>query len=173
MNDDRDVWILIGTLLLAMSASWAYIGYLRYKLKKALFESQNSLKDVARSKEQLVDHIKSKIDATRTIRHHNIKVSDLMSDYLYSQDCVREIAQDLDKIYHSDYAALRKKYNQLTDLDLLIMSLLANGMENHEICTLLHMERLTLYKRRQIISKRIDISSTELEQFCSNVLLGE
>lgn len=173
MSDDQELWILISLLFFAIAASWMYIGYLQYKLKNVQLESQNNHKDVVNAKEQLVERIKSKIDATQTARLHRIKASDLMSRYVYSQDCVREVAQDLDDIYHNEYVALREKYNQLTDLDLLILALLANGLENHEICTLLHMERQTLYKRRQLISRRIGISSSELEEFSSNVMQGE
>lgn len=165
MSEMKFLYLLVALLSVAVAASWVYILYLQNKLRHSQLESQSTQKDVVRTKEQLVEHVKSKIEATQTARLHRIKPSDIMSRYVYSQDCVREVAQDLDDIYHNEYIALREKYDQLTDLDLLILSLLANGLENHEICTLLHMERQTLYKRRQLISKRIGISSTELEKF--------
>ena len=53
-------------------------------------------------------------------------------------------------------------------MDLLVICLIGIGMDNLEIYTLLRMEKRTLYRRRQLISMRVGISSLHLDEFSMN-----
>lgn len=119
----------------------------------------------------LLEKIRTKIELTDRSQKHRHK-DDLIADYIYRQDVVHELGDELKSIYVQEYSVLRTKYPQLTDLDLLVLCLLWMELTNEEICEVVHMERRTLYRRRQLISQRIGISSVCLEEFATNFFVS-
>lgn len=65
---------------------------------------------------------------------------------------------------------IREQYPNLTELDILVICLIGIGMDNDEICTILRMEKRTLYRRRQLIAQRVGMSSTQLELFATTLI---
>ena len=117
-------------------------------------------------REKLLDKVKEKIAITEQARNRITQGEDLVAKFIYHQQGIEELSTELFGIYSKPIAAIKKKYPDLTELDLLVLCLLGIGMDNVEICSILRMEKRTLYRRRQLIVQRIGIQgSANLEPF--------
>ena len=122
-------------------------------------------------REKMLDKVKEKIALTEEARDRMTRGEDLVAKYIYHQQGIEELSTELFGIYQKPVSAIKKKYPDLTELDLLVICLLGIGMDNVEVCSLLRMEKRTLYRRRQLIAQRIGLaSSTALEEFAKNML---
>lgn len=120
-----------------------------------------------------LEHVVEKITHTNMLMDRQIAAEDLVAKSIYNYDVVKKLGKDLSEIFGKQYHELTAQYPELTSLDLLVLTLLGIDMNNAEICSVLRMERRTLYRRRQLIAQRIGISSTELEQFAVQVFSNE
>jgi hypothetical protein len=78
-----------------------------------------------------------------------------------------EHSQGIDYLLRANEARiayLKKHYANLTEVDIQVLILIGMGLETQDILLILHMSKRTYYKRRQIISKRMSISTTELDE---------
>ena len=122
-------------------------------------------------REKLLDKVKEKIAITEQAHNRITHGEDLVAKFIYHQQGIEELSAELFGIYHKPISAIKKKYPDLTELDLLVICLLGIGMDNVEICSILRMEKRTLYRRRQLIVQRIGInSSANLEAFAKSML---
>lgn len=119
-----------------------------------------------------LDHVMEKINATKSIREKKIAAEDLVAQCIYNYDAVKQLGADMNELFERQYQTIQEQYPALTSLDLLVLSLLSIDLKNSEICSILRMERRTLYRRRQLIAQRIGISSSELEAFAGKLLIG-
>lgn len=92
------------------------------------------------------------------------QLSKLMAD-VFLPNSLSELYQRLLHIYGSSTTVLQEKYPQLTELDICVLIMIGAGVSNIEIIQYFNMTKRTYYKRRQVISKRLGISATELESF--------
>ena len=122
-------------------------------------------------REKLLDKVKEKIAITEQARNRITRGEDLVAKFIYHQQGIEELSSELFGIYHKPISTIKKKYPDLTELDLLVICLLGIGLDNVEICSLLRMEKRTLYRRRQLIVQRMGIdSSSQLEAFAQSIL---
>lgn len=78
-----------------------------------------------------------------------------------------EHSQGIDYLLRANEARiayLKKHYANLTEIDIQVLILIGMGLETQDILLILDMSKRTYYKRRQIISKRMSISTTELDE---------
>ena len=78
-----------------------------------------------------------------------------------------EHSQGIDYLLRANEARiayLKKHYANLTEVDIQVLILIGMGLETQDILLILDMSKRTYYKRRQIISKRMGISTTELDE---------
>jgi hypothetical protein len=78
-----------------------------------------------------------------------------------------EHSQGIDYLLRANEARiayLKKHYANLTEVDIQVLILIGMGLETQDILLILDMSKRTYYKRRQIISKRMSISTTELDE---------
>lgn len=78
-----------------------------------------------------------------------------------------EYSQGIDYLLRANEARiayLKKHYANLTEVDIQVLILIGMGLETQDILLILDMSKRTYYKRRQIISKRMSISTTELDE---------
>lgn len=137
------------------------------RLKQSQLSKEVKSDEVEKLQGELVDKVRNKIELTQRSQRLRKQKDDLISEYIYKQDIVQELGSELQTIYSREYSSLRERYPSLTDLDLLVLSLLGLEMNNDEICEIVHMEKRTLYRRRQLISQRMNMSSTDLEAFAT------
>ena len=122
-------------------------------------------------REKMLDKVKEKIALTEEARDRMTRGEDLVAKYIYHQQGIEELSTELFSIYQKPINTVKKQYPGLTELDLLVICLLGIGMDNVEVCSILRMEKRTLYRRRQLIAQRIGLaSSTALEEFAKNML---
>ncbi len=122
-------------------------------------------------REKMLDKVKEKIAMTEEARDRMTRGEDLVAKYIYHQQGIEELSTELFSIYQKPINTVKKQYPDLTELDLLVICLLGIGMDNVEVCSILRMEKRTLYRRRQLIAQRIGLtSSTALEEFAKNML---
>lgn len=155
--------------VIAWGASFAYAFI---KRKKECIELELHIKKLneVRLQEKLLDKVKEKIELTQRSQKLHKQKDELIASFIYKQEHVFELGEEIKSIYETEYNAVLSKYPQLTELDMLVICLLAIGMTNEEICDIIKMEKRTLYRRRQLIAQRIGISSTELDQFAQAII---
>jgi len=161
------VVIFLGTIVLILLNKYNHI-------KKQALEFQLHMKQLNETKlqEKLLDKVKEKINLTQRSNKLRKQKDELIASVIYKQEHVFELGEEIKSIYSIEYNAIQNKYPQLTELDMLVICLLGIDMTNEDICELIKMEKRTLYRRRQLISQRIGISSTELEVFAHNIIEG-
>jgi len=164
MNNLAPLIILFVVLLII---TCLYGGKLQDELRKYKLEQAIRKKEVQRYRLQLQNIVKDKICISREKKAIEL----ISSHFTYKHDCVKQLEDEMISLYEKEYFIIRKEHPQITELDFLILALLALNMTNEEICSLIHMERGTLYKRRHIIATRLQISATQLEDFAASWLL--
>ena len=169
------IYIIIffwGTLL---SLFMMYVG-IQYGIIRRKLETQELQRKLAEAeteewREKMLDKVKEKIALTEEARDRMTRGEDLVAKYIYHQQGIEELSTELFSIYQKPINTVKKQYPDLTELDLLVICLLGIGMDNVEVCSILRMEKRTLYRRRQLIAQRIGLSSsTALEEFAKNML---
>jgi len=157
--------ISIYILLILCILESAIIAELYKRLKASRFDVQNKSAEKSDLQDKLVDKVREKIEMTCRSRKPRINKDDLFAEYIYKQDKIMALGAEMNSIFHTEISAIHNRYPQLTELDVLVLSLYAIKMDNDEICELTQMEKRTLYRRRQLISQRIGLSSPQLEEF--------
>ncbi|MBR0194742.1 MAG: hypothetical protein IJQ32_00655 [Paludibacteraceae bacterium] len=165
-------YIVFLTCLIILLAFYFAVNADAIKRKMDTQELQRKLAEAETEewREKLLDKVKEKIALTEEARDRLTRGEDLVAKYIYHQQGIEELSAELFGIYQKPISAVKKKYPDLTELDLLVICLLGIGMDNVEVCSLLRMEKRTLYRRRQLIAQRIGMSSTALEEFAKNML---
>lgn len=169
------IYIIIffwGTLLsLFMMYVGIQYGIIRRKLDTQELQRKLAEAETEEWREKMLDKVKEKIAMTEEARDRMTRGEDLVAKYIYHQQGIEELSTELFSIYQKPINTVKKKYPDLTELDLLVICLLGIGMDNVEVCSILRMEKRTLYRRRQLIAQRIGLnSSTNLEEFAKNIL---
>lgn len=166
------IWIF--TVIIFLGTLFLILFHKYNKIKKQALELQLHMKQLNESKlqEKLLDKVKEKINLTQRTNRLRKQKDELIASVIYKQEHVLELGEEIKSIYATEYNAIQNRYPQLTELDMLVICLLGIDMTNEEICDLIKMEKRTLYRRRQLISQRIGISSTELEDFAHNIIEG-
>lgn len=169
-------YVLEYAIVVGLSVIFMLVYYLSQFVKYSRAMSfrdyvQSLSPDVWRSR--CLEYVMDKISKTNLVLEKRIAADDVVAQSIYDYNVVKQLGQDLSEIFDSQYSEIRSKYPALTSLDLLVLTLLGIDMNNAEICSVLRMEKRTLYRRRQLIAQRIGLSSTELEQFAVHVFSNE
>ena len=144
---------------------------MRRKLETQELQRKLAEAETEEWREKMLDKVKEKIALTEEARDRMTRGEDLVAKYIYHQQGIEELSTELFSIYQKPINTVKKQYPDLTELDLLVICLLGIGMDNVEVCSILRMEKRTLYRRRQLIAQRIGLtSSTALEEFAKNML---
>ena len=164
--------IFIGIVFLIAVLGMAFsIDIISRKLETQELQRRLAEMETEEWREKLLDKVKEKIAITEQAHNRITHGEDLVAKFIYHQQGIEELSAELFGIYHKPISAIKKKYPDLTELDLLVICLLGIGMDNVEICSILRMEKRTLYRRRQLIVQRIGInSSANLEAFAKSML---
>lgn len=160
---------LFAIALLLFGIAMFVLSITQEKLRQTRIKNASKDRVINDLQGQLVDKVRDKIELTQRTSKQRRHKDELIADYIYRQDVVKEMGEEMRSIHQEEYAILKNKYPQLTDLDLLVLCLLSMEMANEEICDVVHMERRTLYRRRQLIAQRIGISSVGLEDFAKQI----
>ena len=143
---------------------------LNKKLQGMSFSQRVSEKEIEEWRIKLLEKVKEKINITEQAQDKLTRGEDLVAQFIYRHNDIKQLSDELNAIFKQPLQTLKEKYPDLTELDLLVICLIGIGMDNDEICTLLRMEKRTLYRRRQLIAQRIGMSSTQLDMFAMTVL---
>ena len=173
MEDFLFYYIIALTCLLTAMALFFTILVLIVRRNSETQELQRKLAEAESEewREKMLDKVKEKIALTEEARDRMTRGEDLVAKYIYHQQGIEELSTELFSIYQKPINTVKKQYPDLTELDLLVICLLGIGMDNVEVCSILRMEKRTLYRRRQLIAQRIGLSSsTALEEFAKNML---
>ena len=157
------IFILAMMLLVRMAI-------LNKKLQGMTFAKKATEKEVEEWRIKLLEKVKEKINITEQAQDKLTRGEDLVAQFIYRHNDIKQLCDELNAIFKQPLQTLKDKYPDLTELDLLVICLIGIGMDNDEVCTLLRMEKRTLYRRRQLIAQRIGMSSTQLDMFAMTVL---
>ena len=157
------IFILVMILVFRMDV-------LSKKLQGMTFAKKATEKEVEEWRIKLLEKVKEKINITEQAQDKLTRGEDLVAQFIYRNNDIKQLSDELNAIFKQPLQTLKEKYPDLTELDLLVICLIGIGMDNDEICTLLRMEKRTLYRRRQLIAQRIGMSSTQLDMFAMTVL---
>lgn len=164
------LWIVALITTLAAFIAYECFSLTRRKMKELKF--MQKLKEIENSHlhEQLLERVKNKIELTQKAENRLRRAEDIVAQSIYQSNNNQRLGNDLKALYKSELSALNNKYPNLTELDLLVITLLGMNLDNVEICNLLHMEKQTLYRRRQLIAQRMGISSLELNEIALQLI---
>lgn len=157
------IFILVMILVFRMDV-------LSKKLQGMTFAKKATEKEVEEWRIKLLEKVKEKINITEQAQDKLTRGEDLVAQFIYRHNDIKQLSDELNAIFKQPLQTLKEKYPDLTELDLLVISLIGIGMDNDEICTLLRMEKRTMYRRRQLIAQRIGMSSTQLDMFAMTIL---
>ena len=160
-------------LLLICLILCLYINYLQQSLRLSKFQKIIKENESYDYRNKLLEKVREKIAVTQRAENKFIKGEDLVAECIYRQSNIDQLGTDIRNLFEKQLGTLKTQYPSLTDLDILVIVLLGIGMDNVEICALLHMEKRTLYRRRQLIAQRIGISSLSIEEFALHLLEEE
>ena len=163
--------IACGLELVTIGLLVLYIAFLSQKVKGLQCKNNSSERELNDWREKLLDKVKEKIVLTEESEMRIKSGEDIVSRFIYQQEDIKRMGEELFGIFSAQMASLKEQFPQLTELDMLVFCLLGIGMDNVEICTLLRMERRTLYRRRQLMAMRIGISSSQLDEFAISLLV--
>lgn len=139
------IFLVYAVIMLVMSIVQAIRNAkLKQQLTDMRIREQLYNKDSSAQQSVLLDQIKQQADRPRAIDH----------------------------LLHSNEAkikSLKERYPLLTDADMQVLVLLGLGIETQDVLQFLDMSKRTYYKRRQLISKRMDISTTELDNKAKSI----
>lgn len=155
-----------GIALILFGCAMGYIVILKRKMQQDKLSNTLKSQEIDELQESVIETVKEKIGQKRLLVPDK---DDIKAKVLYGQFGVKELGEELKVAFNSKHIALSNKHTQLTDLDLLVIDLIIIGMDNDDICEIIHMEKRTLYRRRQLIAKRIGISSNDIEQFVNTL----
>lgn len=165
------VILFLSAMLILMIIGGFQINIINRKLDTQELQRKLAEAETEEWREKMLDKVKEKIAMTEEARDRMTRGEDLVAKYIYHQQGIEELSTELFSIYQKPINSVKKKYPDLTELDLLVICLLGIGMDNVEVCSILRMEKRTLYRRRQLIAQRIGLpSSTNLEEFAKNIL---
>ena len=171
-----DAIIILGFIFIGIMILFYIFFALKNDIINRKLETQELQRKLAEAeteewREKMLDKVKEKIAMTEEARDRMTRGEDLVAKYIYHQQGIEELSTELFGIYQKPISSVKKKYPDLTELDILVICLLGIGMDNVEVCSILRMEKRTLYRRRQLIAQRIGLnSSTNLEEFAKNIL---
>ncbi len=163
-------FLLIGILVVVFIWIIIKTDIINHKLETQELQRNIAEQESEEWREKLLEKVKEKIALTEQAQNRITRGEDLVAQFIYHQQGIEELSQELFDIYQKPISTLKKKYPDLTELDLLVLCLLGIGMDNVEICAILRMEKRTLYRRRQLIAQRTGMSSTMLEDFSKGIL---
>jgi len=165
------VILFLSAMLILMIIGGFQINIINRKLDTQELQRKLAEAETEEWREKMLDKVKEKIALTEEARDRMTRGEDLVAKYIYHQQGIEELSTELFSIYQKPINTVKKQYPDLTELDLLVICLLGIGMDNVEVCSILRMEKRTLYRRRQLIAQRIGLtSSTALEEFAKNML---
>lgn len=146
------------------------IEFLNRKIRDLIVNNSiaNSESDEWRAK--VLEKVKEKITLTEKAQSKLTKGEDLVAKFIYGHEDIQKLSEELNSIFKQPLQTIREQYPNLTELDILVICLIGIGMDNDEICTILRMEKRTLYRRRQLIAQRVGMSSTQLELFATTLI---
>lgn len=147
-------------------------------LSKTLFryakinEFKSHLQNIVESewRGKCLEHVVEKINVTNSMLAKKLAAEDVVAKCIYNYDVVQRLGAELSELFSSQHQQIRNQYPSITNLDLLVLTLLSIDMSNSEICSILRMERRTLYRRRQLIGQRMGVSSEKLETLAKTFL---
>lgn len=146
------------------------IEFLNRKLKNLSVNNSIAKEENDEWRAKLLEKVKEKISITEQAQHKLNRGEDLVAKFIYSHEDIQKLSEELNSIFRQPLQTIREQYPNLTELDILVICLIGIGMDNDEICTILRMEKRTLYRRRQLIAQRVGMSSTQLELFATTLI---
>ena len=147
-----------------------YIVIENKKKRNLLFKQNMTEEEINIWRDKLLNKVKEKIYISQETEKRIMAGEDAVAKFIYNKQDIKKLSNDLNEIYSENISSLKRQYASLTELDIVVIILLGIGMDNYEIATLLNMEKRTLYRRRQLISQRMGISSTMIEHFAVELL---
>lgn len=149
------------TLMISVLILWNK--RINLKLKSAIIETKK-LKYLLRV--NYIQHKKNLRDKLLITEKYNLKQnreSEINKFCTYNGN-INQLYLDMLELYFPFISYIENEYPSLKRNDIIIITLINNGYDNHEISAILNYTKRTIYKRRQIISKVLNISSLQLDE---------
>lgn len=159
---------IFGACLCAFGICVLIFALVRNYLQRSRFRAQAEKSKYDALSLSLREMIRRKLYYSVLYKSNPNKVAFVAESLTYQSE--KEVLADCKLLFPEQIYSLQQKYPALTDSDWLVLLLLGMGMDNTEICTLLTMKKKTLYRRRQLIADRLNISSLQVDDFATNAL---
>jgi hypothetical protein len=194
----RNSLIVMLFLLMVISILIYNRQVLKRKREKELFEKQEALlkSEKARAEEELVFATKSLENYTDNLKQKNEIIEEfktqieqlklrlagpmdqdrieylekLMQTHIMTEETWSEFKKLFDKVHTGFIARLRSKFNQATETDVRLLTLLKLGLNNKEMANMLCVTTEAIKKSRQRLRKKINLpEDTSLEEVVATI----
>lgn len=96
----------------------------------------------------------------------DIFIKELTHQSILTENVWHSYIEDVNKLFENGIDSLKAKYTDLSNLDQMVIALICLGVNITDSCSLLAMEKNTMYVRRKTIKKRLGLDSeTNLEDW--------
>lgn len=138
------------------------------KLRNALIEMKK-LRQLLRV--YTIQHEKAFKDKLLITERTNLKMNNQteINRFCTYNGNINQLYLDMLELYFPFISYIEDEYPILKRNDILMITLVRLGYDNQQISAIFNYTKRTIYKRRQIISKAMDISSLQLDDYIRNI----
>ena len=146
------------------------------KLQAVEFENEASKRKNDQKREIIRLTLNNKIE--NTLRLNRLKKGMLQRDTkdaflneitfqsILTENVWKDYIDNVNKLVDNGITLLKEEYSDLSQLDQMVIALICLNVKLQDSCSLLSMEKQTMYKRRKTIKKRLDLDAeTDLEEW--------
>jgi hypothetical protein len=191
-NRTEIIWIALLVIAVLSVLIVFLLIYNRYKKKQAAVELENQrLKHEAettqinntKKRELLGIKIKNKID--NTLQFNKFKrgclqkgkmetfIQELAKQSIIAEKEWPDYLEDVNEFFENKITDLKEEYTELTIADLIVIVLISLKVSISDACSLLDMNKNTMYTRRKTIKKRLELNSEVELELWINELISE
>ncbi len=178
---NRNMIIQIGVLVLAILMVAIVLLSLQIKRKKEQtnyqLERQKLLSEIEKKRLLLLSKLQSRIDIT--LRFHKLRgklttgkntpeefVDEMLKQVILNEDEWQSYIDEVNLIFNNHLQSLVNLFPVLTLSDKIVIALISLQMDITDTCTILGINKNTMYRRRNTIKERLELDkSVDLEEW--------
>lgn len=165
--------IIISILIILQIISWNNKHKLvqEGKMRTLEFEKESEKKNNEQKRKIIHLDINNKIE--NTLNFHKLKkgfstkeafIQEITNQSILTKDDWKEYIENVNQLFDNGIYKLNQKHVDLSQLDQMVIALICLKVDINDSCNLLGMIKKTMYKRRKIIKKRLNLDAeTDLE----------
>jgi len=189
-NQAKLIWIILLSFIVLLAVfvifqiiNWNKKNKLIQDNKMQKLEYEKNEEKTKNDQKREIIHLNLNHKIENTLRLNRLKRGVLQQDTkdafiqeityqsILSENVWKEYIDNANKLFDNGIAVLKEKHPDLSKLDQMVIALICLKVKIQDSCNLLDMEKVTMYKRRKTIKKRLELNAeTDLNQWLKDNL---